>query len=153
RMFLVDIQQGRIIRDQEIKTQYAREKPYAEWLRDNLVSLEQLPTGPVMHEPDHATVLQRQRAFGYTTEDLRILMAPMAQTGVEAVGSMGNDAALAVLSDRPQLLYNYFKQLFAQVTNPPVDSVREEIVMAIETTIGGEGNLLQPIPESAQQIR
>jgi glutamate synthase (ferredoxin) len=153
RMFLVDMSQGRIIRDEEIKQFHARAHPYGEWLRDNLVSLSQLPPGPVVHQPDRATVLLRQRAFGYTTEDLRIVMAPMAQTANEAVGSMGNDAALAVLSDRPQLLYNYFKQLFAQVTNPPVDSVREEIVMAIETTIGGEGNLLQPLPESARQIR
>jgi len=153
RMFLVDLSQGHIVGDEELKTTYARQKPYAEWLRDNLVSLEQLPPGPVVHEPDHATVLMRQRTFGYTTEDLRFLMAPMAMSGVEAVGSMGHDAALAVLSDRPRLLYDYFKQLFAQVTNPPVDSVREEIVMSMETTIGGEGNLLQPVPESARQIK
>ena len=98
-------------------------------------------------------MLLRQRAFGYTTEDLKILMAPMAADGNEAVGSMGNDAALAVLSDRPQLLYNYFKQLFAQVTNPPVDCIREEIIMSMETTIGREGNLLEPTPRSARQIK
>src|SRR4029077_16010 len=101
----------------------------------------------------HKTVLQRQRAFGYTTEDLKILMAPMALEGNEAVGSMGNDAALAVLSDRPQLLYNYFKQLFAQVTNPPVDCIREEIIMSMETAIGAEYNLLEPTPRSARQIK
>src|SRR5262249_47684456 len=153
RMFLVDIEQGRIIGDEELKQKIATEKPYAEWLRENLVSLDDLPEGPSPHEADHDTVLQRQHAFGYTTEDLRILMAPMAQDGNEAIGSMGNDAALAVLSDRPQLLYNYFKQLFAQVTNPPVDCIREEIIMSMETSIGAEANLLEPMPRSARQIK
>ena len=105
-----------------------------------------------MHEPDHDTVLKRQHCFGYTVEDLRILLAPMASDGTEAIGSMGNDAALAVLSDRPQLLYNYFKQLFAQVTNPPVDCIREEIIMSMATTIGREYNLLEPTPRHARQI-
>lgn len=153
RMFLVDIEQGRIIADEELKHKIATEKPYAEWLRDNIVSLEDMPVGPVAHESDHDTVLVRQHAFGYTNEDLRILMAPMAEGGNEAVGSMGNDASLAVLSDRPQLLYNYFKQLFAQVTNPPVDCIREEIIMAMETTVGAEYNLLEPTPRSARQIK
>jgi glutamate synthase (ferredoxin) len=153
RMFLVDMDQGRIIADEELKKDIATQHPYAEWLSENLVTLEQLPPGPVVHEPDHETVRLRQRVFGYTTEDLRILMAPMAQEGNEAIGSMGNDAALAVLSDRPQLLYNYFKQLFAQVTNPPVDGIREELIMAMETTIGAEYNLLEPTPRSARQIK
>jgi glutamate synthase (ferredoxin) len=153
RMFLVDLEQGRIIADDELKRTIATEEPYAEWLRDNLVALEDVHQAPVAHEPDHETVLQRQQAFGYTTEDLRFLMAPMAADGNEAVGSMGNDAALAVLSDRPQLLYGYFKQLFAQVTNPPVDAIREEIIMSMETTIGAEANLLEPAPGSARQIK
>jgi glutamate synthase (NADPH/NADH) large chain len=153
RMFLVDQSQGRIIADEELKLQIAGEKPYAEWLAANLVSLEELADGPAAHDPDHATVLLRQQAFGYTTEDLRILLAPMAEGGNEALGSMGNDAALAVLSDRPQLLYNYFKQLFAQVTNPPVDGIREEIIMAMESTVGREWNLLDPRPESCRQIK
>jgi glutamate synthase (NADPH/NADH) large chain len=153
RMFLVDMEQGRIIADDELKKQIATEHHYDEWLRDNLVSLEQLPPGPRVHEPDHETVRLRQRVFGYTSEDLKIIMAPMAQDGAEATGSMGNDAALAVLSDKPQLLYNYFKQLFAQVTNPPVDGIREEIIMAMETTIGAEYNLLEPTPRSARQIK
>jgi glutamate synthase (ferredoxin) len=153
RMFLVDLEEGRIIADDEIKHEIATQRPYAHWLRDNLVTLEDLPEGPVVHEPDHRTVLLRQQAFGYTTEDLKILMAPMATDGNEAVGSMGNDAALAVLSDRPQLLYNYFKQLFAQVTNPPVDGIREEIIMSMDTTIGAEQNLLEPTPRSARQIK
>jgi len=153
RMFLVDTAQGRIIADEEIKHDIATEQPYAQWLRDNVVSLEDLPDVPAPHEPDHRTVMQRLQAFGYTSEDLKILMAPMAGTGNEAIGSMGNDAALAVLSERPQLLYNYFKQLFAQVTNPPVDCIREEIIMSMETTIGPEANLLEPTPESARQIK
>jgi glutamate synthase (ferredoxin) len=153
RMFLVDLEQGRIIADDEIKQEIATEKPYGLWLRENLVTLEDLPDGPVVHQPDHRTVVQRQQAFGYTTEDLKILMAPMAADGNEAVGSMGNDAALAVLSDKPQLLYSYFKQLFAQVTNPPVDGIREEIIMSMETTIGAEANLLEPTSQSCRQIK
>ncbi len=153
RMFLIDLQQGRVIADDEIKHQIASEKPYAEWVRDNMVTLDDLPAGPVVHEPDHETVLQRQHAFGYTAEDLKLLLPPMALTGNEAIGSMGNDAALAVLSDKPQLLYNYFKQLFAQVTNPPVDCIREEIIMSMETTIGAEYNLLDPTPLSARQLK
>jgi glutamate synthase domain-containing protein 2/glutamate synthase domain-containing protein 1/glutamate synthase domain-containing protein 3 len=153
RMFLIDLEQGRIIGDDELKEGMAREKPYAQWLKQNLVDLEDLPEAPSPHEPDHETVLKRQQAFGYTVEDLRILMAPMANDGTEAVGSMGNDAALAVLSDNPQLLYNYFKQLFAQVTNPPVDCIREECIMSMGTCIGREYNLLKPTPQSTRQIK
>ncbi len=152
-MFLVDLQEGRIIADEEIKQKIATEHPYGQWLEQNIVSLEDLPEAPSPHEPDHDTVLLRQQAFGFTTEDQRTLLAPMASDGNEAVGSMGNDAALAVLSDKPQLLYNYFKQLFAQVTNPPVDCIREEIIMSMDTTIGREYNLLSPSPESARQIK
>jgi glutamate synthase domain-containing protein 2/glutamate synthase domain-containing protein 1/glutamate synthase domain-containing protein 3 len=152
RMFLIDLAQGRIIDDEELKQGMAEEQPYAEWLAQNLVDLEDLPDVPSPHEPDHDTVLKRQHAFGYTVEDLRILMAPMASDGTEAIGSMGNDSALAVLSDRPQLLYNYFKQLFAQVTNPPVDCIREECIMSMATTIGREYNLLEPTPQTARQI-
>ena len=153
RMLLVDLEKGRIIGDEELKREIVTAQPYGDWVRKHLVPLELLPDGPRVHEPDHKTVLQRQRAYGYTSEDLHILMAPMAHDGNEAVGSMGNDAALAVLSDKPQLLYNYFKQLFAQVTNPPVDGIREEIIMSMETTIGGEGNLLEPTPRSARQVK
>ncbi len=153
KMFLLDLEQGRIIDDDELKQGIATEKPYGDWLREHIVALEELPDVPAPHEPDHKTVLKRQQAFGYTTEDLRFLMAPMAEGGNEAVGSMGNDAALAVLSDRPQLLYNYFKQLFAQVTNPPVDCIREEIIMSMGTSIGREFNLLEPTAESCRQIK
>jgi glutamate synthase (ferredoxin) len=153
RVFLVDTVQGRIIDDQELKQRYAAAHPYKEWLAANLVPLESLPVPAQVPEPDHATVLRRQQAFGYTHEDLRILMAPMAQKGEEPTGSMGTDTALAVLSDRPRLLYDYFQQLFAQVTNPPLDAIREELVTQMATTIGPERNLLGPAPESCRQIR
>ncbi len=151
RIFLVDTARGRIVSDEEIKTQLAAEHPYADWLRENLVQLSDLPkhAAPVA---DHDTVLQRQIAFGYTHEDVRILLAPMAKGGEEALGSMGTDTALAVLSNRPRPLYDYFKQLFAQVTNPPLDQIREELVTSMESTIGPEGNLLEPRPESCRQI-
>ncbi|MEQ8662752.1 MAG: glutamate synthase central domain-containing protein, partial [Gammaproteobacteria bacterium] len=152
RIFLVDTEQGRIIDDAELKQQYIDEHPYADWLEQNLVHVDKLPEPPHVHEPDHATVLQRQMAYGYTHEDLRLLMLPMAQNGAEATGSMGTDAALAVLSDRPRLLYDYFKQLFAQVTNPPLDGIREELVTQVSTTVGPEGNLLAASPASCRQI-
>ena len=153
RIFLVDTKQGRIIDDAELKHSYASAHPYGDWLKQNMLPLEQLPTPAHIPEPDHATVLQRQQAFGYTHEDLRILIAPMAQKGEEATGSMGTDTALAVLSNRPRLLYDYFKQLFAQVTNPPLDAIREELVTQIATVIGPEHNLLQPSPESCRLIK
>jgi len=153
RMFLIDTEEGRIVDDEEIKQKIASAQPYRKWLRENLVSLEELPEPPHVAEPDHATVLLRQQVFGYSIEDLRLLMGPMARDGVEALGSMGTDTPLAVLSDRPQSLYNYFKQLFAQVTNPPVDAIREEIIMSMEITIGAEGNLLEPRPESCRHIK
>src|SRR5262249_5866499 len=154
RMFLIDLQQGRIIADEELKHRIANEHPYADWLRDNIVALEELPgRDEPESEHDSLQILRQQQAVGYTTEDLKILLAPRALEANEAIGSMGNDPALAVLSDRPQLLYNYFKQLFAQVTNPPVDCIREEIIMSMETTIGAEFNLLEPTPRSARQIK
>src|SRR5881628_46506 len=151
RIFLVDTAQGRIIDDDEIKAQLAAEHPYGDWLQQNQVRLEDVAAAPVA-ESDHATVLTRQMAFGYTHEDLRLLLAPMARNGEEPIGSMGTDTALAVLSDRPRPLYDYFKQLFAQVTNPPLDQIREELVTAMESTIGPEGNLLAAEPGSCRQI-
>src|SRR5262245_45547812 len=121
KMLLIDTQQGRIIDDAELKHTIAAEKPYRQWLNENMIRLSDLPAYPVP-EPDHATVLLRQQIFGYSHEDLRILMAPMAKNGEEAIGSMGTDTPLAVLSDKIPPLYNYFKQLFAQVTNPPLDA-------------------------------
>jgi glutamate synthase (ferredoxin) len=152
RMFLVDLEQGRIVADEELKHKIATEHPYRLWLNENLVRLADVPDPERLPEPDHATVLQRQLAFGYTFEELRLLLAPMARDANEAVGSMGTDTPLAVLSNQPQLLFNYFKQLFAQVTNPPIDCIREEIITATETAIGSEGNLLQPGPECCRLI-
>ncbi|MFM7192306.1 MAG: glutamate synthase central domain-containing protein, partial [Microcystaceae cyanobacterium] len=153
RMFLVDMQEGRIIADEEIKQKIVTAEPYSQWLQDNLISLENLPLSPSSpSSPTSLPLLQRQQAFGYTFEELRILLTPMARDGVEAIGSMGADTPLAVLSDKPKLLYNYFQQLFAQVTNPPIDSIREEIITSPETTIGAEGNLLEPRPESCRLI-
>src|SRR5574341_1407290 len=152
RIFLVDTAQGRIIDDAELKQTLASEHPYQEWLQQHLISLADVPPPPHVHEPDHETVLQRQQVFGYTHEDLRILLAPMATKGEEPGGAMGTDTSLAVLSNRPRLLTDYFKQLFAQVTNPPLDAIREELVTSMESTIGPERNLLKAEPESCHQI-
>ncbi|MGA3164024.1 MAG: glutamate synthase large subunit [Verrucomicrobiota bacterium] len=153
RMFLIDTEQGRIVADEELKHKVATEHPYQVWLDRNHVLLENLPEPSHVHEPDHRTVLQRQQAFGYTFEDLRFILGPMASDSVQPLGSMGTDTPLAVLSNKPQLLYNYFKQLFAQVTNPPIDPIREEIITSTETMIGSEGNLLKPTPESCRMIK
>src|SRR5437868_12062473 len=152
RMFLVDTEQGRIIEDEEIKTAISKAQPYREWINEHLVHLKDLPDAPAVEAPDHETLLQRQIAFGYTFEDERVIITPMAKDGVEAIGSMGNDAALAVLSNKPRLLYDYFKQLFAQVTNPPIDSIREEIVVSAESRLGSEGNLLNPQPGACRRV-
>ena len=153
RIFLVDTAQGRIIDDEEIKRAFAGEHPYGDWLKTHLVKLEDLPPAPHPTPPDHEAVLRRQQAFGYTQEDLRLLIGPSTLQGQEPVGSMGTDTALAVLSDRPRLLYDYFKQLFAQVTNPPLDAIREELVTSMGSTIGPERNLLRPEPGSCHQIK
>jgi glutamate synthase (ferredoxin) len=153
RMFLVDTREGRIITDEEIKKQIASEQPYRQWLDENHVLLKDLAEPPHVIEPDHKTVLQRQQAFGYTFEDQKIIVGPMARDGVQPLGSMGADTPLAVLSSRPQLLYNYFKQLFAQVTNPPIDPIREEIVTATDTMLGARGNLLDPQPGNCRVIK
>ncbi|MEO8427833.1 MAG: glutamate synthase large subunit, partial [Verrucomicrobiota bacterium] len=152
RMFLIDTEEGRIVADEELKNSIATERPYRLWLDQHMIELARLPEPSHSPEPSHETVVQRQQAFGYTFEDLRILMAPMARDGVEAVGSMGTDTPLAVLSDKPQPLFSYFKQLFAQVTNPPIDCIREEIVTSAETTIGSERDLLKPEPMSCHLI-
>ncbi|HEY9706215.1 MAG TPA: glutamate synthase central domain-containing protein, partial [Allocoleopsis sp.] len=152
QMFLVDMQEGRIIADEEIKQKIVTEHPYQEWLKQHLVELTQLKEGEKTPAIAADDVTKLQIAFGYTFEELRLLLNPMAQNGVEAVGAMGTDTPLAVLSDRPKLLYDYFKQLFAQVTNPPIDSIREAIITSAETTIGAEGNLLEPKPESCHLI-
>ena len=152
KIFLVDTAQGRIIADEEIKEQLAGEFPYAEWLQEHLIAIEDVPDAPFLPPPDHQTVLRRQQAFGYTQEDVSLLLAQMAKAGEEPLGSMGTDTPLAALSERPRLLYDYFKQLFAQVTNPPLDAIREELVTSMESTVGPERNLLLPEPESCRQI-
>ncbi|NCR44222.1 MAG: glutamate synthase large subunit [Microcystis aeruginosa SX13-01] len=153
RMFLVDMKEGRIVADEEIKEGIAKAHPYRQWLNENLVNLDDLPAVETAPPETPVSLIQQQTAFGYTFEELRLLLAPMGRDGVEAVGSMGSDTPLAVLSDRPKLLYDYFQQLFAQVTNPPIDSIREEIITSPITTIGAERNLLDPQPESSHLIK
>ncbi|MEE9146464.1 MAG: glutamate synthase central domain-containing protein, partial [Candidatus Tectomicrobia bacterium] len=154
RMFLVDTEAGRIISDAEIKQQMALAHPYGQWLKTHLIRFDDLPAIPEEQPPhDHQATLHRQQAYGYSFEDLRINIGPMAVNGIQPIGSMGTDTPLAVLSDKPQLLYNYFKQLFAQVTNPPIDPIREELITSTTLTLGPEGNLLQPEPESCRQLR
>ena len=155
RMFLIDTVEGRIIDDEEIKHEMATRRPYGQWLRENRILLEDLPDPMESNSvpQESATLLQRQQAFGYTEEDLKVILSPMAVQGEEPVGSMGNDIPLAVLSDRPQLLYNYFKQLFAQVTNPPIDPIREELVMSLEKYIGTQQNLLDETPLHCHMLK
>ena len=157
RMFLVDMAQGRIIDDEEVKAEIINGQPYQTWLAQQLITLADLPaattTATTTAEAATLPLSQRQKAFGYTFEELRMLLSPMAKDGVEAVGSMGTDTPLAVLSDRPKLLYDYFQQLFAQVTNPPIDSIREEIITSAITTLGSERNLLDPTPASCRLIK
>jgi len=151
RMFLVDTAQGRIVDDDEIKAQLASVHPYAQWLEDGQITLDELPPR-VMLTPQHASVVTHQRLFGYTNEELRLILAPMARTGGEPLGSMGQDAAIAVLSERPRLLFDYFTQMFAQVTNPPLDAIREELVTSSRSKLGPEGNVLEPTARSCCQI-
>jgi len=153
KMFLVDTVEGRIISDKEIKQRLAGRQPYAEWLKENQITLDQLPEPSRVHAFDHNTILGRQRAVGYTDEDIRMILEPMAVNGEEPVGSMGTDTPLACLSDRPQPLFNYFRQLFAQVTNPPIDPIREEMVMSLVSYIGTERNILDETPENCHTLK
>ncbi|NNV09297.1 glutamate synthase subunit alpha, partial [Geobacillus sp. MMMUD3] len=149
RMFLVDTESERIISDTEIKNQLATQHPYADWVADSSKRLEDLPTRVHVRHPQ-SSVRRRQRTFGYTEEELRLLISPMAETGVEPLGAMGTDTAIAGLSTRPRLLFDYFHQNFAQVTNPPLDSIREHIVTSMSAGLGREGNLLEHSrPDSA----
>jgi glutamate synthase (NADPH/NADH) large chain len=152
KMFLVDIEAGRIIEDEEIKDELATAAPYSEWLHAGMVRLVDLPAREHIVYP-HSSVIRRQRAFGYTEEELRILISPMARNGAEPLGSMGTDSPIAALSERPRLLFDYFSQLFAQVTNPPLDAIREELVTSLAGAIGPEHNLLDPGPASCRHIQ
>src|SRR5271157_3323899 len=151
RMFLVDTAQGRIVADEEIKAELSAEHPYQEWLDKGLVPLESLPQGEYVRMP-HDRLVKRQLALGYTYEELNLLVAPMVRTGAEPIGSMGTDTPVAVLSQRPRMLYDYFHQLFAQVTNPPLDAIREEVVTSLQGVTGGERDLLSPDEKSCHQI-
>ena len=153
RMFLVDTEEGRIITDNEVKSKIARQKPYRRWLGDNRIELRGLFDAPKLVRSDPLTIARRMRAFGYSTEELRMVLAPMGLNGQEAVGSMGNDTPLAVLSERPKLLFNYFKQLFAQVTNPPIDPLREGLVMSLMMFTGKKRNILAETPEHCRQLK
>ncbi|AXC14601.1 Glutamate synthase [NADPH] large chain [Acidisarcina polymorpha] len=153
KMFLVDTVAGRIIPDEELKEKLTSRQPYAEWIRENQITLEQMAEPGRVHALEPGTLQSRQRAFGYTEEDLKMILAPMAAKGEEPVGSMGTDTPLACLSDRPQLLFNYFKQLFAQVTNPPIDPIREEMVMSLISYIGTERNILEETPRNCHTLK
>ena len=154
RMFLVDTAEGRIVSDDELKREIVTQHPYRQWLDEHFVEFDDLPEITFSRERfDHERVTKRLQAFAYTFEELRVILGPMATRAFWPIGSMGNDTPLAVLSDRPQLLYSYFKQLFAQVTNPPIDPIREELVTSTEMSLGGEGNLLHPEPESCRQLK
>jgi len=153
RMFFVNMAEGRIVADDELKHRLAGAVPYGGWLAKHLCRLDDLPAGAPPARPEGLELIARQLAFGYSVEDEKYILSPMANNGLWGIGSMGNDTPLAVLSDRPQLLYSYFKQLFAQVTNPPLDCIREEIVTSVMTGLGPEGNLLDPAPEAARQIQ
>jgi glutamate synthase (NADPH) large chain len=151
RMFLVDTDEHRIIEDEEVKAELAAENPYDEWLHAGLIHLDDIPEREhIIHT--HASVTRRQQIFGYSEEELRILLTPMANSGYEPIGSMGTDTPIAALSEKPRLLFDYFSQLFAQVTNPPLDAIREELVTSLNGTIGPEANLLEPAPASCRQV-
>jgi glutamate synthase (NADPH) large chain len=151
RIFLADTAAGRIVEDEEVKAELAVQHPYQEWVHAGLLHLDDLPDRKRV-VPTAADLLTRQRTFGYTEEELRVILAPMARAGAEPIGSMGTDTPVAVLSDRPRLVFDYFTQLFAQVTNPPLDAIREELITSLATTTGPEGNLLEPGPASCRQI-
>jgi glutamate synthase (NADPH) large chain len=153
RMLLVDTEQKRLISDEEVKKTLAARQPYAQWMKENQITLDHLPNPTRVQPTDHETILMRQRAFGFTDEDLKTILLPAASKGEEPVGSMGIDTPLACLSDKPQLLFNYFKQAFAQVTNPAIDSIREDLVMSLTGYIGCEGNILEETPKNCHTLK
>lgn len=150
---MVDLNEARITPDNEIKSKIARQRPYRRWLQENRIELRGLFDTPTLPVTDHQALVRRMQAFGYSREELRVILKPMAIYGQEPVGSMGNDTALAVLSDRPRLLFDYFKQLFAQVTNPAIDPLREGLVMSLMLFCGKKGNLLDETPQHCRQLK
>ncbi len=152
RMFMLDTERGEIVQDAELKADLASRQPYGQWLKDNMVSLDELPEAKNVHGTDFETLVRRQSAFGYTLEDLRMILEPMALTGADPVGSMGTDVPLAVMSDQSPVLFHYFRQRFAQVSNPPLDSIREELVTSTRAMIGREMNLFEETPEHCRQL-
>ena len=153
KMLLVDLNQKRVILDDEIKKQLSSRQPYAEWIKENQMTLDQLPDPPRVYAFNPSDIVQRQRLFGYTEEDMKIIITPMAVNGEEPLGSMGADTPLACLSDKPQSMFNYFKQMFAQVTNPPIDPIREELVMSLTSYIGTERNILEETPQHCHTLK
>lgn len=153
KMFMIDMDEGRIIDDSELKAKICSQHPYQEWLDQEMIELKNLPTPEKIHGADFDTLIERQKVFGYTSEDVNMLLRPMIVSGGEATGSMGNDAPLAVLSERPQVLYYYFKQIFAQVSNPAIDSIREELVMSLTSHLGREHNILDQSPKHANSLK
>ena len=152
KMFLLDFEQGRMIPDAELKATFAAKRPYGEWLANQKITLDQLADGNEAHSLESDNVLPRMQAFGYTTETMQFMLLPMITEARDPLGSMGNDSALACLSDKPRMIYDYFKQLFAQITNPAIDSIREEVVMSLECFIGPEGNLLETVEKQAHRL-
>src|SRR5262245_29399488 len=152
RMFLVDFEQGRLIPDEDLKKEVATRRPYAQWVRNQRIELKDLPLSDQSHGFYPESLLARMQAFGYSTETMQFMLLPLVNEKRDPVGSMGNDSALACLSDQPRMLYDYFKQLFAQVTNPPIDSIREEVIMSLECYVGPEGNLLNTTEEQANRL-
>ena len=153
KMFLVDFEQGRLVPDEELKNEFAARRPYGEWLMEQKLELTDIPVAQDPHGFDTDSLLARMKAFGYTVETMQFMLLPLVTEARDPLGSMGNDAALACLSDKSRMIYDYFKQLFAQITNPPIDSIREEVVMSLECFIGPEGNLLEATPEHANRLR
>src|SRR5574339_40869 len=151
-MFLVDLEKGRIVDDKELKETLAGMRPYADWIERIRIKLDEVESDKQQPERSSVSLLDRQQAFAYTQEDVKFLMTPMAVNGEEPVGSMGNDSPLAVLSNKNKTLYHYFKQLFAQVTNPPIDPIREELVMSLKTYLGAQKNLFGETPLHCRQI-
>ncbi len=152
RMFLVDFQKGRLIPDEELKKEFASQRPYGQWLKDQRITFKDLHTEQESHGFYPDTLLPRMQAFGYTAETMHFMLMPMICEARDPIGSMGNDSALACLSDQPRMIYDYFKQLFAQVTNPAIDSIREEVIMSLECYIGPERNLLEVTPQHAHRF-